>query len=64
MGDFGRRNGLKHSHGSKNYTAPHSADLSVPNAIFLGCLISKDMESYQQLTLKAANLDGAQNARP
>jgi hypothetical protein len=41
-GDFGRRNGLKHSHGSKNYTAPHSAYLGVPNTVFLCCLISKD----------------------
>ena len=59
-GDFGRRNGLKHSHGSENYTAPHSADLSVPNTIFLCCLIYKDMEAYQHLILKAANLDDAQ----
>jgi hypothetical protein len=61
-GDFGRRNGLKHSHGSENYTAPHSVDLSVPNTIFLCCLIYKDMEAYQQLILKAANLDGAQKS--
>jgi hypothetical protein len=59
-GDFGRRYGLKHSHGSENYTTPHSADLSVPNTFFLCCLISKDMEAYQQLILKAENFDDAQ----
>jgi len=59
-GNFGRRNGLKHSHGSENYTAPHSAYLSVPNTIFLCCLIYKDMEAYQHLILNAANLDDAQ----
>jgi hypothetical protein len=62
-GDFRRRNGLKHSHGIENYTAPHSADLSVPNKIFLCNLISKNMEAYQQLILKVENLNGMQKCK-
>lgn len=59
-GDFGKSHGVKNNHGSDSYNVPYSADLSASNAIFLCCLIFKEMEAYQQLILRAVNLDDTQ----
>ncbi len=62
-GWFSKEEWAQASHSSENYTTPHSANLSIPNTIFLCCLISKDMEVYQQLILKAANLESVQKCK-
>ena len=50
--------GFKHSHGSEKYGM--DARLSIPNKIYLCCLLHEDIEIYQQLILKSINLNGLQ----
>jgi hypothetical protein len=58
-GDFGMMEGFKFTHGSENFTT-HGNDISTLNRVFLCCLISREMEVYQQMILKALNLDDKQ----
>ena len=57
-GNFGKMDGFKFTHGSENYTG--TTDISTSNTVFLCCLISREMEVYQQMILKAVNLDDKQ----
>jgi hypothetical protein len=59
-GDFSKHLGFKDTHGSEDYLVPYRSDIDVSNAIFLCCLIFKEMEAYQQLVLSAINLDDTQ----
>lgn len=59
-GNFGNKIGSKHTHGSENYTVSYNDELSISNTIFLCCLIYKDLESYQEMILRALNLDYGQ----
>ena len=52
--------GHKHSHGSGNYTVPYDSKLSEPNTIYLCCLIYKEIHVYQEMILKAFNLNASQ----
>ena len=56
-GDF-KNVGFKHSHGSEKYGM--GTRLSIPNTIYLCCLLYEDIEIYQQLILKSINLNGLQ----
>jgi len=49
------------SHGSEKFTFPHySTDISTSNTALLWCWIYREMEVYQQIILKALNLDDEQ----
>ena len=53
--------GFKHSHGSEKYEKYEmDAKLSIPNTVYLCCLLHEDIEIYQQLILKSINLNGLQ----
>ena len=57
LGDF-KSVGFKHSHGSEKYEL--DARISIPNTIYLCCLLYEDIEIYQQLIMKSINLNGLQ----
>jgi hypothetical protein len=59
-GKYGKVEGFKFTHGSENFTGAHSTGISTSNTVFLCCLISREMEIYQQMILKALNLDDEQ----
>jgi hypothetical protein len=59
-GNYGKMEGFKVTHGSENFTGAHSTDISTSNTVFLCCLISREIEVYQQMILKALNLDDEQ----
>ncbi|KAL3809244.1 hypothetical protein ACHAXA_007068 [Cyclostephanos tholiformis] len=59
-GNFGDRYGARYTHGSDAYKIPYDGHLDVDNATYLCCLVYADMEAYQRLILRAANLDGTQ----
>jgi hypothetical protein len=59
-GNFGNVEGFKFSHGSENYTQPQGTDIGTSNTVFLCCLISREIEFYQLLILKAVNLSDKQ----
>jgi len=61
--------GYKVTHGSENYTAHHPSAsdnnhtedvISIPNAIYLCCLLYTEIEIYQLLILKARNISDEQ----
>jgi len=56
-GDF-KNVGFKHSHGSEKYEL--DARISIPNTIYLCCLLHEDIDIYQQLILKSINLNEMQ----
>ena len=59
-GNYGKVEGFKFTHGSENFTGAHSTGISTSNTVFLCCLVSREMEIYQQMILKALNLDDEQ----
>lgn len=61
-GEFGA-SGSRHTHGSEKYKQGYSSDLSLSNAIFLCCLIWKEIETYQDMILKSFNLDNAEKMK-
>ncbi|KAL7546473.1 hypothetical protein ACHAWF_009805, partial [Thalassiosira exigua] len=52
--------GLKHTHGSENYTSSFNKTLSAPDKIYLCCLIYEEIVAYQSLVLRAFNLNATQ----
>ena len=48
-GNYGKVEGFKFTHGSENFTGAHSTGISTSNTVFLCCLISREMEIYQQM---------------
>ena len=59
-GNFGKIEGFKISHGSENDAAQKSTVISTVNTVFLCCLVAREIEYYQQMILKAVNLDDTQ----
>mmetsp|Transcript_34270 Transcript_34270/g.82887 ORF Transcript_34270/g.82887 Transcript_34270/m.82887 type:complete len:391 (+) Transcript_34270:98-1270(+) len=50
-----RGTGTKLTHGSERHD--YNANLTLPNQIYLCCLLQSEMEAYQRLVLKAFNLN-------
>lgn len=59
-GNFSNVEGFKFSHGSEKYSEQQGADIGTSNTVFLCCLISREIEFYQLLILKASNLSDKQ----
>ena len=51
--------GFKLTYSSEDFTT-HGTDIGTSNRLFLCCLLSREMEAYQQMILKALNLDNKQ----
>jgi hypothetical protein len=54
------KKGYKVTHGSENYINDTEDIISIPNAIYLCCLLYNEIEIYQLLLLKARNLSDEQ----
>eukprot|EP00581_Thalassiosira_minuscula_P003550 CAMPEP_0183747336 /NCGR_PEP_ID=MMETSP0737-20130205/67214_1 /TAXON_ID=385413 /ORGANISM="Thalassiosira miniscula, Strain CCMP1093" /LENGTH=449 /DNA_ID=CAMNT_0025983045 /DNA_START=498 /DNA_END=1846 /DNA_ORIENTATION=- len=55
-GDFGKQEGRQETHGSETF-ASNSTELTSANAAYLCCVIYREIEVYQELILKAVNLN-------
>ena len=62
-GNFGTFQEVKITHRSEKNAVFLSTDISDTNTIFLCCLIAREIEIYQQLILKAWNLDAIQKRK-
>jgi hypothetical protein len=62
-GNFGTYQEVKITHRSEKNAVFLSTDISDTNTIFLCCLIAREIEIYQQLILKAWNLDAIQKRK-